>query len=1082
MVWSDEVGPVRLASGMPVKIVQGAQYMNDVMGSVYGKFTQARNYQKSTEFRGGIWDCNPVKETVPSEPSCLDTSNNLTNKIFSLEEMLACDDEDVTCDDTEMKDDDLVSSQNKAAEFSVNASCIDVKNKRWRSEECDKASLLPCNNSEIKKKKSKKNVSFSDTVVDLEHSSKPAGKMSNCIALDVTAVKDDASCLKETVTVKENERTKNLVILVSENVNDVPIKMEDKESTSDKKNVVKESMKVKKWTKLMSQSCEIDCCDQQPNEQMPVEGRLSKKSLSHERRRTRRAKSNVDISGHETVTKSIANNHKVKNEELMNQSHLENAIPELFQFTESKTEDEADPRSTKKNVKDELKCVADESTNKRNLALEIKETSQTFKKNSLVKDKESNEDRLKNSLLEMFEDSDIVDSITIQLKKLAEQKKKTVDVTEKDKIMLDDEQMDCVSIRHEKSQEEKSVEEQTCHGGKFLSEDESQYESENSAIRNEKVCCPPVCDKPSCNQQSFEKNGKVGKDLLKDMAIKANTDNKSGKVSPTSYQDEKNFSNSVSSSRSDSCSNWRNQCVDVRMKDTQESQPNNASRDHKTRRIENWKKQQANKTDFSSKTEYVEDEMVVIPFYLREPPEPLSRFKGINVDPESIWDACEETTRPSRNSNRIQPQIDYFDWKNASEVEKKIKITSVPRFFDTRTFPHAKSRGEICEDVKHPTPRKIDCTSSGMLSENCRSRSLSRQGNFIRRGLINHRSYERNRSSSAHWRSSLSATSLEHDVFYVVKITSLPDGTIEKLKIFKENFLLEVRENCKLSDIIPSPGKRREIAYSACAVKMFVRCIFSSSYKIPSWITALEAFALAKKFGVDDLKQECEAYFTNYKIPAEQIQQVAACAHQLHAVDALKSSKFFQKVQNFKSFSAQNVYTPQSCTVSCSVLVDPSEFVIPLLSEVNRGLDSCNESDVRNRVFFKSLTHATCLTGIQLKFLTEDIHAELKIICEIFKTKKGGDSAEKLFYQELDTKAKSSIKISFEDEITVKLSEEIEIVVYIEDVLLKICPQLTDNEFVSHGKFHAKFESSKTSERSRKLFCIEKVFYTSQAW
>ncbi|CAL1264127.1 unnamed protein product [Larinioides sclopetarius] len=1118
MVWSDEGGPVHHASGMPVKIVQRAQYMNDAVGSVCGKLTQAINYKKSAEFSGGIWDCKPVKKTVTSEPSCMDTSNNSEIKIFSLEEMLESDDEYATYDDTIMKEnDDLIRNQNKVAEFSVTAShtdvSIDVKNKRWRSEEFDKTSLLPCNDCETTRKKSKKNVSFSDVVVDLEDSSKSAGKISKFVALDVTAVRENIDGLKERDIVEENEGIKNSVLLVSNSVNDIPIKMEDKVNALPKKSVFKESKKVKNWTKLMSQSCKID------SELLPVKVESLNK-LSCEKHRT--AKSD------EMVTENIVNNRELKNEELMNRSRLEIAIPELFQYNESKTEDEADPRLVKKNLKDKLKCATDDLINIQNLELEIK-TSQSSKKYSPVKNSHSDielnsskneiksktfeknsvsneiQDRLKNSLLEMFDDSDIAESLTIRIKELAEQKKRITHVTEKEKIMSDDKQTGCVSmLKHEKLLEEKSVKEQTCNGSKFLSKDESQYKTKNYPILQEKKdCCPPVCDRPSCNQESFVK---MEEDLMKDKEMKesiSKIDYKSGKISLTSYEPQKNFNYTASHSRSDLCSNWRSQCIDNRLKDTQEniipqssstvncendysslrSQPNDPSRPNfrKTRRFQNSKKQHTDNIDVSSKTESVGNDMVVVPIYLKEPPEPLSRFKDINTDPESIWDSCVPNQSPSRINNTIQTQIDYFDLKNGSEVEEvharsysKSKIASVPRFFDDpkRTFIQTKSHGEICEDVKLSSPKKIGSTTSGMLNENYRSRSQSRQENFIP-----HRSYERNRSSSAQWRSSLAATSLEHDVYYIVKIKSLQDDTIEKLRILKEDFLCEVRENSKLSDIIPSPCHRlRKIAYSISAVKMFIRCIFSLSYEIPSWITALEAFALAKKFGVNNLKKECEDYFTNYKIPSEEIQQVAACAQQLQAVDALKSSKFFQKVQNFKSSSAQNKYTPQSCTVSCSVLVDSSEFVIPLTYAAHRGLESCNESDVRNRVSFTSLAPVTLLSGIQLKFLTED-GPHLKIFCEVYQTKKGGN-AEKLFYKEHDTRAKSSVKIPFEDEITVKYSEEIEILVYIEDVLLKICPQLTKNKIDSPGKFCAKFESSKTSESNRRLFCIEKMFYT----
>ncbi|XP_055944090.1 uncharacterized protein LOC129975152 [Argiope bruennichi] len=1105
MDWSNEVGTV-CSARMPVKIVQRAQYMNDAMDSVFGKFTQARHYQKNSEFRGGIWDCNPVEKTVPTELCYMDLSNNLQNKTYSLEEMLACDNED---DDTEMiEDDDVAGKHNKPAEVNVITSCtevsVDVKNKRWRSEEFDKASLLPCN-VEITRKKSKKNVSFSDSVESMENSSKPPGinKSSHeTVRNDIDVkMKSNVSDLKKTVNCNEIKEIKNFV--TSREISDVPVKLEKNRSVLEGKSADKESNKVKSWKKLISQPCALE--DQLLKEQVQV-----KSSENSTKESSDKKKKNIHVTEHETEPKRSEINYEVKNEEFMNRNHLKNLIPELFDFIESETMDKTEHTCTKK--KDQSKQKDNELITMHNTELKMN-ISQSSQENVPLKDDHSHsqmdlsaneaasdsfeddsalklEDKvhLKNLLTKFLKDTNIAERITTRIVKLSEQNNKVNDVSERDKNLSNDKQTNFIPmVRCDKSHEENSLKEQvSCSDN--LPEDDLEYESVNNDVQRKKTCCPPVCEKSSCNQPSFQRNRSIGKDLM--VAKATEIDENSEKASTTAYQGGRNFEKSISRSRSDSYTNWRSQCIDVRGKDSMENtvpqsstsvdwrnectsprnQHYNASRynNHYSKRIQNFKKQEE---DVLSNIEYVDDNpLIVIPLNIREPPDPSTRFKE-NVDPESIWDAPEEKKLPHCNQTHLRNEsIGSTKGSETEEVHAqflKSKPTSIPRFFDNpkRTYMSAKSNDEISEEIKQYSPKKITSTSPVLSNENNRSRSHSRQENF------NHqKSYQRNRSASEHWRSHLFATSLVHDIFFLIKITD-QDGAIEKLKILKEDFLEVKRENAKLSYIIPDPRDRpRNIAYSANAVKMLVRCVFSASYKIPNWMTALEAFSLAKKIGIKGLQEECQTYFKNYKTLSEQIENVAVCAKQLQAVDALKSTKFFQKVQNIENFPVQNAYTPQRCSVSCSVLMDSSEFVIPLLSEIYRGLESCNETDVTNTLIFRSLTNVTCLSGLQLKFLTEDIHPQLNIVCEVFKNK------EKLFFKEFDTKAKPSVNISFDDEIEVKLSEQVEISIIIEDVVLKLCPQLTD-EFIRHEKFHARFESSKTSDKN-KLFCIEKLFYT----
>ncbi|GIY03445.1 hypothetical protein CEXT_669011 [Caerostris extrusa] len=262
------------------------------------------------------------------------------------------------------------------------------------------------------------------------------------------------------------------------------------------------------------------------------------------------------------------------------------------------------------------------------------------------------------------------------------------------------------------------------------------------------------------------------------------------------------------------------------------------------------------------------------------------------------------------------------------------------------------------------------------------------------------------------------------------------------------------------------------------SVNLFLRCVFSMSYRIPNWQTALEAFAIAKTFKVHDLESTCQMYFINQKIPTREIPALARFAKSLKAVEALKESKIFEQVQDIaKNISSLDFCAAGNCSVSTAIHVEPSEFSVPLVFEDVKSLAVINNSDLKNTILFKSISSAIRVMSIELKLRTEEFsvgNQDLIIYCDVYK------GSHLLFNEEFYEKPKSVLKISFEEGLVVEEEQEIEITVLVENISLQLCPQLDKDDYSSR-KFHLKFRSDQKNE-NKKLFFIDKLHYIHEGF
>ncbi|GFW45935.1 uncharacterized protein TNCV_4496541 [Trichonephila clavipes] len=458
-------------------------------------------------------------------------------------------------------------------------------------------------------------------------------------------------------------------------------------------------------------------------------------------------------------------------------------------------------------------------------------------------------------------------------------------------------------------------------------------------------------------------------------------------------------------------------------------------------------------------------------------PDPLSRFQGIgNPDPESIWELPEESKISSQNqknggqSESCKTNVKMEKIHTQSREIKKVKI---PNFFGTSTKTFSKQSLKTDEEnLKISQKKESEATSRNLEHSSYGSRSSRSH----KENHISSNSYGRSRSLSVNWRNTLCSNNYSdyNDGKIIITVTNKEDHVVEELMV-RENELFEVKKVIqKLFHLVPDPDElERPVNHSAPAVKVFLRCLFSPSYTLPDWKVALEVYAIAKKFNVDHLRKNCKDYFENKNLSSKDVGKIAEVAKYFNVIEALRSSKIFPEVQRAAKILVNSSSRNESCVVSCTTFMKPSEFCIPLHYENDRGIAGTNNCDLNNTVILKCISGVLRVNGIQLKLQGHDVFSknkELFVYCEV--------DGREVFNKDISREIHMPLLIPFEKGLILKAGDEKKINVLIDDISLRMCSQVQDEELLFHGKFHASFKSGKTSNNKKPLFFIEKIIYT----
>lgn len=255
--------------------------------------------------------------------------------------------------------------------------------------------------------------------------------------------------------------------------------------------------------------------------------------------------------------------------------------------------------------------------------------------------------------------------------------------------------------------------------------------------------------------------------------------------------------------------------------------------------------------------------------------------------------------------------------------------------------------------------------------------------------------------------------------------------------------------------------------------------MFSAAYKLRGWEVALEAFALGKKFEIEQLQEECRKIFDSKPIYPSQVHGIVHLARKLRITEVLKTSMMFADVQasHIPDVSVKVTAKKPSCSISCTTSVEPSEFLISLLYMKEKGLGSTKKSDIQNDIVFEAKSGSFCITGFQIKLAVEskDLGVNKTIYCDVFKRNNN------ICKEERDKPLSSMMIINFKQKLFVGPKEEVTISVLIEDLCLRLCHCIMKEKEVgtcSTGSFEATFLSDKKTEAKHSLFFVEKLFYT----
>ncbi|GFT92074.1 uncharacterized protein NPIL_119861 [Nephila pilipes] len=1060
---------------MPHSVVENERYMNDSTDAVFKKYSSATKFKKTSKFVGGIWDLNDDDMvTQPCEPNPVDFLLNVISNGNDERE------EEMEEEETDYVAKKSLIAYPEASKASYPNEEFLTKNKRGMIEELDKTVLI--SDKKTAKETSRKRTKKTNSPVKNESpETKHKSVVSRSHQLEQASTADGFFEMKD-----DTDITK---IDLGRNTDEVDDRMD---------------------LKLQSNGREIVYPTIENNS--VVESQLSSKEASHMQK-----KNNED--GPKKVIKLLKSYPKntAVLKEVTNNSFPEDNIPEYNDLKETCKTGSLHV-SVKTEIKKKALNVRAEGSNNDHMNImqisDLKNSSEikspinkttsmnepecsTFEMNSCNgKTKLPDSIVLRNIISELLGDDEF-----LTVEKVETSHKITNLVHKGTKNTLNEFPKD-PTAKVELLQEVFTSEEHC------LKNIEKEIDS-HSQIN---LGAPPVLDDVIKSKQKINEPEKVTK--------QANVIDSSDKII---YQlNEKHSDNFFPGTKNQASSNWRSDCIDVRQSSNKLNKRNLKTstsnsfnwRDHCSnskksegefeekistfysfRRRGKYgseklndqkefispKEMEGNMKTLSDDEEEKLEQAIIIALQNVKEPEPLSRFQGIgNPDPESIWDLPEPNKASSQILKNSEKKKCFKTNEKTEEIHTQFsnKMKKIPDFFGTPSSSFSKnSLKTYSENVKLPQREKFKVMPSDLETKSNDSRSSRSHNNAFSKKS------ERNRSASVNWRNPTSFNNYSdyNDDIIIVTVTDEQGNVVEEIKTRKYELLELKKEFKKLFHLIPDPNEiDRHVTYSAPAVKVFLRSLFflsscQTERTLSDWKIALEAYAIAKKFNVSYLQTECQDYFAIQDLPSKQINKIAEVAKCFNVIEALQSAEIFSEVlRSAESMEYSSSAHKNSCVVSCTTFVKPSELCIPLHYEDDRCIEGTNNCDLQNTIKIKCVSGVISIMGIQLKLQTDDScskNKELHIFCDVFKNK------DKMFGDDQELKeAHLPLKIPFGKGLSLKAGEEFVIEVSIDDISLRMCSQLKEESIV-HGKFQVFFRSGKTSMNKKPLFFIEKLFY-----
>ncbi|GFR33880.1 uncharacterized protein TNCT_82871 [Trichonephila clavata] len=1008
---------------MPHPIAEAERYMHDTTDAVLKKYSTATKFKKTAKFTGGIWDVSDV-DMVPQ-------SNEQDPGDF-LFDLISTGNDGSAQDMEEGENESVVNPLPETSKIFYPEDESIAKNKRGLREELDdKTSFISEKETgrELSRKRTKKAVSFSNSPVKNETSKTKQSSVTSKSLVEL------GSTINESFDMKDARNILEIVDKRSNKVND-----------------------------QMNLSLQSDVREPVTPTEDPLLHFKMDKSLKRS-----------GITSKENV--KVKNNHVSGQEKMNLLSVRENFSVEKDPFIEM-------PMSL-----DEAKCSKSEM-------------------NSKMKNKVPDSDILKN-IKELLGDGDFLTKEKIKSSSKSTKSVKRTAMSNmisvpknKDKLknFLKDPTMECGKLP-----EVLMPEEQYCHDE--WTKDESEIRK--LKLHKEKIgsLSQSISEIPSVLDDVPKPKEKIETvQIVKEASVSFISDK------TTLTLNDKHSNNSISNCKNHSASfNWRDDCINVRQPISKVNQ-----NDLKLSDSFNWrdhcigskKSEEEHKKDFSTvfnlrrknayrnlndyeeyvhlgetkedmeilNNEKLKKRLLKINQNVKEP-DPLSRFQGIgNPDPASIWELPEESkvsSQSQKSSGQKESCKTNVKMEEIHTQSREIKKVKIPNFFGTPTNTFSKQNLKTDEENLKMSHRKESKATPRYLE---RLSNESRSSRSHKENHVSSNSYGRSRSLSVNWRNAFHSNNHSDcsDTKIIITVTDKKDGVIEEL-IVRENELFEIKKEVKkLFHLVPDPDELdRPVNHSAPAVKVFLRCLFSPSYTLPDWKIALEAYAIAKKFDVDHLRKNCQDYFENKNLSLKDVGKIAEVAKYFNVVEALESCKIFPKVQRSVKNLVNSSSRYESCVVSCTTYMEPSQFCIPLNYENDRSIAGTNNCDLNNTIIFKCISGVIRIIGIQLKFQTHDVFSknkEMVAYCEV--------DGNEVFNKDISKQIHMPLLINFEKGLILKAGDEKKINILIEDISLRMCSQVQDEEFLFHGKFHAIFKSGKTSNNKKPLFFIEKIIYS----
>ncbi|GFY77255.1 uncharacterized protein TNIN_246411 [Trichonephila inaurata madagascariensis] len=1015
---------------MPHPIAVAERYMHDTTDAVLKKYSMATKFQKTAKFTGGIWDVSEVDMVPPSNKQ--DPVDFLLNLISTGDDGSAQEMEEGENDSV---DGSVVNPLHETSKIFYPENESVTKNKRGLRDELDDKTLFISEKEtgiEMSRKRTKKTVLFSNSPVKNETSETKQSNLTSKLLVELTSTINESFDMKDARNILE---------------------IEDKRSSK-----VEDQMNLT----LQSDVREPVTPTKDPLLHVKVDKSLKRSQIT--------PKENVNV--------EVKKKNHVSGQEKMNLlSVRENFSAEKHLFIEK-------PMSL-----DEAKCSKSEMKNK-------------------MKNKVPDSDILKN-IEELLGDGDF---LTKEQIKSSSKSTKLVKRNAMSKM---------ISVPKNKDRLKNSLKDPMMKPGKlpevFMPEEEYCYDEwteDESQIRKlkrhkEKTGSPSqsISEIPSVLDDVAKPKEKVETvQIVKEASVSFSSDKM------TLTLNDKHSNNSFTNHKNHSASfNWRDDCINVRQSTSKVNKnglkPSDSFnwRDHCIgSKISEKEHEKDFSTAFNLRRKDGYGELNVFKEYLDldetkedmetlsneklkkrllkinqkvKEPDPLSRFQGIgNPDPESIWNLPEESKISSqyqKNSGQNDSSKTNVKMEEIHTQSREIKKVKIPNFFGTPTKTFSKQSLKTDEEnLKIPQKKESEATSRNLE----RSSYGSRSSRSHKENHVSSNSYGRSRSLSVNWRNTLHSNNYSdyNDSKIIITVTNKEDHVVEELMV-RENELFEVKKEIqKLFHLVPDPDElERPVNHSAPAVKVFLRCLFSSSYTLPDWKVALEVYAIAKKFNVDHLRNNCQDYFESKNLSLKDVGKIAEVAKYFNVIEALRSSKIFPEVQRAAKSLVNSSSRNESCVVSCTTFMEPSEFCIPLHYENDRGIAGTNYCDLNNTVILKCISGVLRVNGIQLKLQAQGVFSKSKemfVYCEV--------DGREVFNKDISRKIHMPLLIPFEKGLILKAGDEKKINVLIDDISLRMCSQVQDEELLFHGKFHASFKSGKTSNNKKPLFFIEKIIYT----